>query len=224
MKVAWQRETRADPARRLAFATDLVWRKLAASVDTLAEALPVSRAQDLALAKARAAVASLTDDPPAGLTALRLREAVCASSYFAAWRAVELQWKATARRPIPDDWRKFTSRTSLANNGKLLNINASHPINAMLNYAYGVLEAKLRMQAIADGYDPTLGVMHHGRRGKSAYVFDLMEPERPKVDAAVIRFVGEHTFSAADFEITDAGLCRLSPQLARRVCEVAVRR
>jgi CRISPR-associated endonuclease Cas1 len=218
-KVEWQRETRADPARRLAFATDLVRRKLAASVETLTEALPASRARDLALAKARAAVASLVDDRPSDLTALRLREAFCASAYFAAWRAIALKWKATGRRPIPDDWRKFTSRTSLANNGKLLNINASHPINAMLNYAYGVLETKLRVRAIADGFDPTIGIMHHGRREKSAYVFDLMEPERPRVDAAILRFIDEHTFVAADFNVTDGGICRLSPQLARRVCE-----
>jgi hypothetical protein len=129
------------------------------------------------------------------------------------------QWKATTRRPIPDDWRLFTSRTSLANGGKLLNINASHPINAMLNYAYATLEARLRIQAIADGYDPTIGIMHNGRREKSAYVFDIMEPERPKVDAAVLAFVADHTFSAADFVIDEGGVCRLSPQLARRVCE-----
>jgi CRISP-associated protein Cas1 len=50
-------------------------------------------------------------------------------------------------------------------------------------------------------------------------VFDL--PERPKVDEKLLGFIAENTFSAADFVITDSGICRLSPQLARVVCEVA---
>jgi CRISPR-associated protein Cas1 len=220
-KVAWQEATRADPDKRLAFATDLVRRKLAASVVALETALPSSKSQEAAVAKARAALDRLIERPPSDLAALRLTEAVCASAYFGAWRHLDLRWKATARRPIPDDWRRFTSRTSLANNSKLLNINASHPVNAMLNYAYGALETIMRIQAVADGFDPTIGIMHHSRRAKSAFVFDLMEPERPKVDAALLRFVGEHALSASDFAITDSGVCRLSPQLARAVCQIA---
>ena len=218
-KVAWQEATRADPAKRLAFAADLVRRKLVASITTLEDVLPASRAQEVAIAKASAGLDQLRSHLPLprDLAALRLIEATCASAYFSAWRTLELRWKGSGRRPVPEDWRKFTSRTSLANNGKLLNINASHPINAMLNYAYGVLEARLRIQAIAGGYDPTLGIMHHSRREKSAFVFDLMEPERPKVDAAVLGFVAEHTFSGADFTITEAGVCRLCPQLSRQI-------
>jgi CRISPR-associated endonuclease Cas1 len=220
-KVAWQEATRCNPDRRLAFCADLVRRKLAASVGTLEAAFLPSRQRDNAIAKTRSAIDQLDQCPLRDFTALRLIEATCASAYFAAWRALELRWKATARRPVPEDWRRFTSRTSLANNGKLLNVNASHPVNAMLNYAYAALETKLRIETIADGLDPTIGIMHHGRREKSAYVFDLMEPERPKVDAAVLRFIAENTFSGADFVITDGGVCRLSPQLARQVCEVA---
>ena len=33
----------------------------------------------------------------------------------------------------------------------------------MLNYAYTVLKSEVRIKAIADGYDPTIGVMHQGR-------------------------------------------------------------
>ncbi len=29
-----------------------------------------------------------------------------------------------------------------------------------------VLEANLKLKVIADGYDPTIGIMHHGRRGR----------------------------------------------------------
>ncbi len=219
-KVTWQEATRADPEKRLAFSADLVRRKIAASIETLEAVIPASTARDAAITKARDAVAQLAASLPGDLTALRLIEATCASAYFAAWRFIKLNWKATTRRPVPDDWRRFTSRTSLANNGKLLNINATHPINAMLNYAYGALEAKLRIEAVAAGFDPTIGVMHNGRREKSAYVFDLMEPERPRVDRALLTFALAETFSGADFVIRSDGVCRLTPQLAKRVCQI----
>lgn len=30
----------------------------------------------------------------------------------------------------------------------------------MLNYAYGMLEIRTRIAIIADGYDPTIGIVH----------------------------------------------------------------
>ena len=47
--------------------------------------------------------------------------------------------------------------------------------------------------------------------------FDLIEPERPKVDAAILKFVAENEFAVTDFVLTRDGVCRLSPQLARAV-------
>jgi CRISPR/Cas system-associated endonuclease Cas1 len=91
----------------------------------------------------------------------------------------------------------------------------------MLNYAYSALQARVAIRAIAEGHDPTIGIMHrsmlHERDGVHAYALDLMEPERPQVDAAVLRFVRETTFSGADFTLRDDGVCRLNPELARRV-------
>ena len=62
--------------------------------------------------------------------------------------------------------------------------------------------------------------MHHGYHGSPALVFDLMEPNRPKVDAAVLAFALAETFSAADFLIRSDGVVRMVPQLARRVCQL----
>jgi CRISPR-associated protein Cas1 len=219
-KVAWQTTTRADKQKRMAFSTGLIVRKLAGSIETLRAAIPPSPRRDAAIDKAISGLDQLKSNPPTDMTALRLIEATSASAYFAAWRGVEMKWMATTRRPIPDDWRAFTSRTSIANGSKLKNVNASHPINAMLNYAYGVLQSQLQVSAVADGFDPTLGIMHHGRRDAPAFVFDLMEPERPTADAAILAFVAENTFSGGDFTIREDGVCRLSPQLARRVCGI----
>jgi CRISPR/Cas system-associated endonuclease Cas1 len=77
--------------------------------------------------------------------------------------------------------------------------NASHPVNAIMNYAYAVLQSQVQIKAVADGYDPMLGIMHSDRDDAAAFVFDMMEPERPKVDRVV----------------------RLNPELARRVAKVA---
>jgi CRISPR-associated protein Cas1 len=70
---------------------------------------------------------------------------------------------------------------------------------------------------VADGFDPYAGIMHHSRHGFPAYVYDLIEPERPKVDAAIIEFAQNRKFSGADFVLRNDGVCRLSPQLTRVV-------
>jgi hypothetical protein len=48
-------------------------------------------------------------------------------------------------------------------------------------------------------------------------IFDLMEPERPKVDRAVLDFIKGHVFDPADFVIRTDGVCRLNPEMARMV-------
>jgi CRISPR associated protein Cas1 len=57
-----------------------------------------------------------------------------------------------------------------------------------------------------------LGFMHYDRDSASAFVFDLMEPERPKVDRAVLDFVKGQVFDSADFVICADGVCRLNPE------------
>jgi hypothetical protein len=44
-----------------------------------------------------------------------------------------------------------------------------------------------------------------------------MEPERPKVDGAVLDFVKTTVFDPADFFIRSDGVCRLIPEMARVV-------
>ena len=75
----------------------------------------------------------------------------------------------------------------------------------------------MQIQAIADGYDPTIGIMHNGKRGNPALILDLIEPQRPVVDAVILKLVRERRFSAADFILRTDGVCRLSPQLARMI-------
>lgn len=216
-KVRWQQETRADEAARLAFAADLIRRKIVASISTLETHIAPSPSQALAIEKARIAAARLAAENFPDLNAIFAIEGECAAAYFAAWRGIPIAWKGTKRHPVPEGWITYGSRSSLATGVKPENRNASHPVNAMLNYAYAVKLAQIQIQAIADGYDPTFGIMHNGKRGNPAFILDLIEPERPKIDAAILAFIAEHTFSGADFVIRDNGGCRLSPQLAKYV-------
>jgi CRISPR-associated protein Cas1 len=90
----------------------------------------------------------------------------------------------------------------------------------MLNYAYGVLTAQTQVRLIAEGYDPTIGIMHDRESDRGTYpafALDHMEPMRPVVDRAVLQLVRDETFTGADFSIQHDGVCRLNPELARRV-------
>jgi hypothetical protein len=121
------------------------------------------------------------------------------------------------RAPGPFDW-KVGSRSSPYH--LVGNRNAAHPVNAILNYAYAALESEIRIKAISEGYDPTIGIMHEGRDGSSKYIFDLMEPERPKVDRTVLDIVKGQVFDPADFVIRTDGVCRLNPEMARMVLAI----
>jgi CRISPR associated protein Cas1 len=78
-------------------------------------------------------------------------------------------------------------------------------------------QRSLQRNPISDGYDPRIGIMHEGSDGSSKFIFDLMEPDRPKVDRAVLEFVKGHVFDPADFVIRSDGVCRLNPEMARMV-------
>jgi CRISP-associated protein Cas1 len=221
-KVKWQQETRADEILRLKFAADIIRNKLIASVDTLEAYILPSRARDIAVSKTELGMEKLAVGLFTDMNDIFAIEGECASAYFASWHGLEMPWKSLARRPVPKGWHVYSGRSSLATGIKPENRNASHPLNAMLNYGYAVKLAALKLQAIGDGYDPTFGIMHNGKRGNPAFVLDLIEPERPRVDAAILKLVREQRFAAADFIIRSNGSCRLSPQLARAVANAVL--
>jgi CRISPR-associated endonuclease Cas1 len=97
------------------------------------------------------------------------------------------------------------------------NRNARHPVNAMLNYGYAVLESQVRIAIAESGLDPTIGYLHVCHPGRQALVYDLMEPHRPQVDRQVLDFVRSQVFTPRDLVIDSMGVCRLHPELARRV-------
>jgi CRISPR-associated protein Cas1 len=220
-RVAWQAETRSNPRKRMEFCNALIAKKIEGCKLTLERSLRRSDAWKGAMERADADLSRLQRDPPHSVDALRMLEANSAAAYFRAWRATSLVWRASSRHPIPDDWRTIGRRSSrFRGTGSQ---GAAHPVNAILNYAYAVLQSEVQIRAVADGYDPMLGIMHYDRDGAPAFVFDLMEPERPKVDRVVLGFLKSEALHPADFTIREDGVVRLNPELARRVAGIGIK-
>jgi CRISP-associated protein Cas1 len=123
-----------------------------------------------------------------------------------------LRWKGTGRKSIPPAWHHVVARPSMVS-GR--NRHATHPVNAMLNYAYVVLESQVRIGTVAQGLDPTIGYLHSCRPLRVALVYDLMEPLRPRIDSSVLSFLHSHTFAPSDFALGTNGVCRLHSQLVK---------
>ena len=54
-------------------------------------------------------------------------------------------------------------------------------------------------------------------RDRHSFVFDMMESLRPVLYRTVLKLVSEATFSGADCILQSYSVCRLGPELARRV-------
>lgn len=217
-KLIWQYETQRDESKRLEFSIPLIAAKASATLQNLIELLPESHSRTKAIETANSSIEILNKGIPATISELLAEEGRIAAGYFFAWRALKIRWKAENRYPIHEEWTRFFSRSALNTEKRKGNMRATHPVNAMLNYAYGILEAHVRIGVIADSYDPARGILHsRADPDRHSFVHDLMEPLRPVVDRAVLRIVHEETFTGADFILQDDGVCRLSPNLARKV-------
>jgi CRISPR-associated protein Cas1 len=232
-KVQWQQRTRENPRARLEFAVDLIRRKAANSVATLEAYLPRSPLRDRACARIDACARLLNKRSPRTFARLLGIEGSIASNYFRVWSEIPLKWKPLKKCPVPSDWSTYRSRVALRhgirlrNDGGGYNRGATHPVNAMLNYAYALLIAQTQIRLIIEGYDPTIGVMHEKKalRGiNPGFALDHMEPMRPVVDRAVLHLINTVTFTGADFSIQHDGVCRMNPELARRVAQLAFER
>jgi CRISPR-associated protein Cas1 len=92
------------------------------------------------------------------------------------------------------------------------------PANAILNYAYGVLEGQCRQALTAEGFDLSCGFLHADKQFRDSLVYDLMELYRPAVDALVLAFLDRTTFAYGNMVRASNG------QLSRPTTLLAVTR
>jgi CRISPR-associated endonuclease Cas1 len=139
-----------------------------------------------------------------------------ANAYFDAWKGFPLRWAKPDAMKIPPHWLTFTGRASPLAPWE----NARHavaPVNAILNYAYALLEAQVRLALLKQGFDPACGFLHVDRRGHAALIYDLMECHRADVDALVLTFLKRTTLRAGDVVSAKDGSCRAHPALAKYI-------
>jgi CRISP-associated protein Cas1 len=207
-----QREAQVDEARRMAICRWLVQEKIARTLETLTASVPESPAREIALRETNALLQEMQEHPPRTVDTLHGIEGRVAQMYFRAWRPISLKWKG--RKPIPEEWRRIGPRVSPKSG---TNRDATHPISALLNYGYAVLESQVRIAIVAAGLDPLVGYFHGRYGGKQTLVLDLMESVRFAVDRVVLEFAQAHTFSGADVTLRDDGVCRVNSALARNI-------
>jgi CRISPR-associated endonuclease Cas1 len=171
---------------------------------------------------------ALPDLPPWLMTVdtLRMYEARLARSYFAAWSGWPLCWERTAVKRVPPHWLTARDRTSPLAPG----VNGRHavdPLNAVLNYAYALLEGQCRQALTTLGFDVACGFLHLDKPHRDSLVYDLMECERGTVDGLILDFLARTPLHYGDCTLGTDGACRLHPQLARAVvaaCRVTQQR
>lgn len=145
-------------------------------------------------------------------------EAQAAAAYWQAWGElpVTISVVGAGARSIPEHWRTFGHRRSLLSGNPR---TATNPANALLNYAYALLEAETTIACRTVGLDPGLGFFHTDKRDRDSLTLDAMEPARPAVDAYVLALLSRRTLTVRDFGETRQGACRLTTEMASRLAE-----
>ena len=98
------------------------------------------------------------------------------------------------------------------------NMNASDPINALLNYGYAILESMVRKDINITGLDVSIGYLHEIAPSKHPLVYDLQELFRYVVDYSVIELL-EMKLKKSDFITTENYHIRLRPDTAKLLIE-----
>jgi len=119
-------------------------------------------------------------------------------------------------RGWPASWCEFNNRGGRLSGSPQ---HATHPVNAMLNYAYSIVAGMCVRSLYAAGFDPALGFLHADSDGRWSLAYDLMELLRANIDTTMLTWIAAHRWRRADFPVTRSGVVRVHPNLARVVMQ-----
>lgn len=152
------------------------------------------------------------------LDGIRLFEARAAQGYYKAWQGLPLLIDAKANNIYPNEWKYFGERKS-ALTRFMTPKQAVTPINAILNFAYGILESQIRTALNAIGADINVGILHSDKDNRDNFVYDAIEALRGDVDDLVLTFIKTHVFSVGDFNVAPSGAISIHPSLCKVLAE-----
>ena len=147
---------------------------------------------------------------------IRAFEGSIALKYWTYLTGIPIYWSRKDEKIVPPHWKAITER-GFSNSGGGRPRQALSPFHAVLNYAYGILEAQVLSAINVSGLDPACGCLHYDKIGRNSLVYDLMEPHRPQVDSLVLSLFAKTTFTRGMLVPLDSGEVRLSKQFARYV-------
>jgi CRISPR-associated endonuclease Cas1 len=155
-------------------------------------------------------------------------EARAASIYWKLWKDVPVRFARRNPQRLgrngrwrpgrSDRWLTFGPRASLLT-GKPF--RATTPGNALLNYLYALLEAKMIVALLAVGLDPAIGMFHADIDGRSSLALDAIEAVRPHVDHWLLAYLASSAFANRDFTELSDGEVRLSHPLNSHLAHTA---
>ncbi len=161
---------------------------------------------------------AVTVERARSLDEVLIAEGAAAAAYWAAWVNTPVPFARKDATRVPEHWLHFGQRGSPLTGSPRL---AANPVNCILNFLYGLLEAEARIACLAMGLDPGMGILHADQRGRDSLALDVMEAVRPKVDAFVLELLRRRVFRASDFFETRQGVCRVLPPLTHSLAETA---
>jgi CRISPR-associated protein Cas1 len=127
-------------------------------------------------------------------------------------RIADIYWRYL-KQVLPPEFG-FTSRMHETHQ-----MNASDPVNVLLNYGYAILESQCRKALNSVGLEPTVGFLHEARQTKSPLVYDFQELYRWLVDTTVISCLENRRFDKKDFSRMDNYVLRLRPEAASKLID-----
>jgi len=112
---------------------------------------------------------------------------------------------------LPKEFR-FTSRSRTP---------AIDPVNALLNYGYGILYTAVTAAIQRVGLDPYTGFWHKERDGHPVLTYDMIEAFRPIVDKLVLNNITEGIWSIGQFDRRQDGSVNI-PIESRRLLSQSI--